>query len=532
VLGASSHRGSAFVPVSGSDRSALPGATRLGSVEPDASVAVTVLVRRREDARPFDAAALASSPAGGRSLWARGDAFAAARGASPEDIARIEQFATSYRLIVLEASRPSRTVRLQGRAEDACAAFNVDLGRYRHPEGDFRGRTGLVSVPQELGPIVAGVFGLDNRPQARPQFRIADPASVTAAYAPNEVAALYRFPTDVTGQGGCVALIELGGGYRQADLDTYFRRLDLPSPTVIAVPVDGAANAPTGDPNGPDGEVMLDIEIVGAIAPGARIAVYFAPNTDQGFIDAVTTAVHDQTNRPAVISISWGSSENAWTSQAQDALDQAFSDAAALGITVCVAAGDDGATDGVADGRAHVSFPASSPHSLACGGTRLEQTGSGTIAETVWNSGGGATGGGVSDTFSLPSWQTASKVPPSINPDRRVGRGLPDIAADADPTTGYQTQVDNEQVTVGGTSAAAPLWAALITLLNEKLGTPLGYLNPRLYAVPAGQNALNDITGGNNALDGGPGYDAGPGWDACTGLGTPNGQALLQALTG
>jgi kumamolisin len=499
----------------------VQGATLLGPVEPDQQVAVSVLVRRRGDAEPFDAAAR-------RDYWTR-ETFANARGADPDDLGRIEQFAASHGLTVVESSPERRTVLLQGPAGYACAAFNVELSRYSHPRGDFRGRTGFVSVPTELAPLVDGVFGLDDRPQAHAQFKIADPAAVTASYTPSQVAALYDFPA-ATGAGECVALIELGGGYTAADLDSYFARLGLTTPSVIAVPVDGGANTPTGDANGPDGEVMLDIEIVGAIAQAARIAVYFAPNTDQGFIDAVTTAVHDPTNRPSVISISWGGPESSWTAQAQQALDQAFADAASLGITVCVAAGDNGAGDGVSDGRAHVDFPASSPHALACGGTRLQQTGPESISETVWNSGGGATGGGISDTFPLPSWQANANVPPSINSDHRIGRGLPDVAADADPTTGYQIEVDNQQATIGGTSAAAPLWAALTALVNEELGSPVGYLTPILYATTAAAQALNDVTSGDNALDGAPGYTAGPGWDACTGFGSPNGQALLQAL--
>jgi kumamolisin len=519
-----------FVPVAGSDRSALEGAAVLGPVSPDERVTVSVVVRRRADAEPFDAAAHAAVPAAARTYWTRAG-FAAARGADPDDLAQIERFAASYGLTVVESSPQRRTVRLEGRARAACAAFNVELNRYDHPTGGFRGRTGFVSVPGELAPLVVGVFGLDDRAQTSPQFRIADPALVTASYTPDEVATLYRFPTGVKGEGECVALIELGGGYRQTDLDSYFARLNLTPPTVITVPVDGATNAPTGEADGPDGEVMLDIEIVGVIAPAARIAVFFAPNTDQGFIDAVTSAVHDQTNRPSVISISWGGPESSWTGQAQAALDQAFADAAALGVTVCVASGDNGAGDGVNDGHPHVDFPASSPHALTCGGTRLQQTGSGTISETVWNSGGGATGGGISNTFPVPDWQTAAGVPPSNDPGHHIGRGVPDVAANADPTTGYQIEVDGEQTTIGGTSASAPLWAALTALLNQTLRHPVGYLNPALYTIPPNMNALNDITTGNNTLNNTPGYTAGPGWDACTGLGTPNGQALEQALT-
>jgi kumamolisin len=487
---------------------------------------VSVLVRRRPDAEQFDAARAGVE---GRQ-WSR-ERLAQARGAHPDDLAQIERFATGHGLTVVDSSPPRRTVRLEGSAGDMCRVFDVALNRYDHPGGGFRGRVGHVSVPRALGSLIDGVFGLDDRAQARAQFRIADPAQVTASYTPDQVAALYEFPSDATGAGECVALVELGGGYTENDLDEYFARLKLPVPTVVAVAVDGTTNAPTGDPGSADGEVMLDIEIVGAIANAARIAVYFAPNTDQGFIDAVTTAVHDRTNRPTIVSISWGGPESTWTIQAQQALDQAFADAAALGVTICVAAGDNGAGDGVDDGRAHVDFPASSPHALACGGTHLEQTGPDTIAESVWNSGGGATGGGISDTFPLPSWQSAADVPPSINAGHHVGRGVPDVAADADPTTGYQVQVDNQQQTFGGTSASAPLWAALIALVNEGREAPVGYLNPALYAIPAGSTALNDITTGNNDLDNTPGYAAGPGWDACTGLGTPNGKALLRALS-
>ena len=302
----------------------------------------------------------------------------------------------------------------------------------------------------------------------------------------------------------------------------------------MPIGVDGGSNEPSGDPGSADGEVGLDIEVIGAIAPDARIAVYFAPNTDQGFIDAVTTAVHDTQNAPSVISISWGGPESSWTAQARQALDQAFADAVSLGVTVCVASGDNGAGDGVGDGKAHVDFPASSPHALGCGGTRLQADGTTITAESVWNSGsqGGASGGGVSDTFAPPDWQLSAGLPPSANAGDRVGRGVPDVAGNADPATGYQIEVDGRQLTIGGTSAVAPLWAGLITLLNQGLGKPIGFLNPLLYSLGRDTAALRDITTGNNTVAGSPGYDAGPGWDCCTGLGSPNGTSLLGTLIG
>lgn len=299
-------------------------------------------------------------------------------------------------------------------------------------------------------------------------------------------------------------------------------------PKVRSVSVDGGYNQPTGNANGPDGEVMLDIEVAGAVAPGAKIVVYFAPNTDAGFLDAIKTAVHDVRNKPSVMSISWGTAEVNWTSQAMQAMDQAFQDAATLGVTVCCATGDSGSSDGVNDGLAHVDFPASSPHALACGGTRLEGSGNTISKEVVWNegAGNGATGGGVSDVFDLPAWQGSANVPPSANPGGRIGRGLPDIAGDADQATGYQVLVDGQQLTFGGTSAVAPLWAGLTALINQKLGHAAGYLNPLLYSLPASNGEFHNIINGNNGA-----YQARPGWDACTGLGSPDGAKLLAALT-
>jgi kumamolisin len=324
-----------------------------------------------------------------------------------------------------------------------------------------------------------------------------------------------------------VAIIELGGGYSAADLSAYFGQLKIsPAPSVTAVAVDGADNQPVGDPNSADGEVLLDIEVVGAIAPQAKIAVYFAPNTDQGFLDAITTAVHDSLRKPSVVSISWGGAESEWTAQSLTAYDQAFQDAGLLGVTVCCASGDDGSTDNVTDGAAHVDFPASSPNVLACGGTRLESSGGAISKEVVWNQGtNGATGGGVSDHFPLPAYQAGAGVPVSVNPAKFKGRGVPDISGDADPGTGYQIHVDGKDGVFGGTSAVAPLWAALIALLNEQLGKPVGFLNTALYKK--GADGLRDITSGTNGA-----FQAGPGWDACTGLGSPSGQALLKVLKG
>jgi kumamolisin len=432
----------------------------------------------------------------------------------------------------VESSGARRSLVLSGTVAALSNAFGVVLEHYEHPHGSYRGRTGAVHVPAYLAPIVEGVFGLDDRPQCQPHSqRCKAPAALQAktgsvAFTPPQLAQVYHFPTGLDGQGQCLALIELGGGYRKADLQAYFTALGLPVPTVQMVLVDHAHNRPTTS-DGPDSEVMLDIEVVAAIAPQARIVVYFAPNTEQGLLDAITKAMHDTVHQPSIISISWGAPESQWTPQALQQIDQAFQAAAALGVTVCCASGDNGSGDGASDGQAHVDFPASSPWALGCGGTRLDARGATVTREVVWNdSPDSATGGGVSDVFPLPQWQQGAQVPPSVNASGQRGRGVPDVAGDADPATGYRVRVDGQEYVIGGTSAVAPLWAGLIALLNQHLGQPVGYLNPLLYEALASQNVCRDITTGSNGA-----YAARPGWDACTGWGVPDGTKLLQALS-
>ena len=283
------------------------------------------------------------------------------------------------------------------------------------------------NFPQELDGIVEAVLGLDNRPQARTHFRLQGAAAnrkpsaaAPAVFTPIQLAALYGYP-QATGQGECVGIIEFGGGFKPADLQTYFAKLKVTPPTVVAVSVDDGQNAPTGDANGPDGEVMLDIEVIGAIAPQANIAVYFAPNTDAGFLDAITTAIHDTTNKPSVISISWGSAESTWTAQSMTAMDDAFQAAATLGVTICVASGDNGSSDGVTDGGDHVDFPASSPYALACGGTSLKASKTAITSEVVWNDGARAARAVAgSAAFSpLPTWQSGLQTTGAEGATRR-----------------------------------------------------------------------------------------------------------------
>ncbi|MFZ0949347.1 MAG: S53 family peptidase [Candidatus Sulfotelmatobacter sp.] len=517
-------------PLAGSERAPLEGAQEIGPANPDETVDVTIRLRSRAGKKPIVNPDEFTKPIEKRTILSRKE-FEQRHGADPKSIALVESFARTHKLLVREKSPARRTVILSGTVAAMNEAFGVELKEYQHPTGRYRGRTGSIHLPAELHDVVEGVFGLDNRPQAKPHFRRrhgpagARAAAVSLSYTPTQVASLYNFPSGVNGSGECIALIELGGGYNPTDLSNYWSQLKLTkTPTVSSVSVGNGSNNPTGDPNGPDGEVMLDIEVSGSIAPGAKIVAYFADNTDAGFLNAITTAVHDSTNNPSVVSISWGGPESSWTQQAMTSMDEAFQSAAAMGVTVCVAAGDDGSTDGVTDGLNHVDFPASSPNVLACGGTHLVASGNTITSETVWNelaNNEGATGGGVSDAFPLPSWQSGAGVPPSANPTHNVGRGVPDVAGDADPTTGYVTRVDGQPDVIGGTSAVAPLWAALIALINESIGKPAGFINPLLYQNAGKVADFNDITSGNNGA-----YSAGPGWDACTGLGSPVGSQV------
>jgi kumamolisin len=402
-------------------------------------------------------------------------------------------------------------------------AFGVEFQHYEHPERDYRSHAGPVMLPGELKDAIVAVLGLDNRPQAETRFRLSE--NPATSYTPVAVGELYGVSAGATASGVCVALVELGGGYKLSDLETYFSGLGLAMPSVSAVAVDSGSNDPTGSTSGPDTEVMLDIEVVGSVAPGASIVVYFAPNTDQGFADAISAAVHDDTHRPQLISISWGGPENTYTVQATSVFEAAFADAATVGVTVFVAAGDNGSSDGASDGEAHVDYPASSPQVVGCGGTHLDAS-SGTIsAEIVWNDlpSGGATGGGVSAVFPVPTWQLSARVPTSANTGGGAGRGVPDVAANADPESGYQIRADGEDLVVGGTSAVAPLYAALSALAIAKAGKALGFINAHLYST--GDAAFSDITSGNNGA-----YRAAVGWDPCTGLGSPKAAALISSL--
>jgi kumamolisin len=505
------------VSLKGSERVLLPGARAIGPTDPHQLMEISVILKHRQP--------LSTAKTSGKFM--SHSEFASQYGADPAHIDRMRQFAKENNLQMLERGDEilRRTVTLAGTAAAMEKAFGVELTEYEHPDGSYRGRIGAIQIPEECASFIQGVFGLDDRTAARPHIRFRTQSGAfgsrvsDTSYYPRDVAKLYNFPLEVNGADQVIGLIELNGGYRPSDIRQYFQAQGLSVPVVHTASVDQAKNRPTTAQSA-DAEVMLDIEVAGSVAPGAKIVCYFTKNTSRGFIDALSMAVHDQLRGPRVISISWGAPESSWTQQAILAFDEVAQEAGLLGITIIVACGDSGSSDGVDDMQNHVDFPASCPHVLAVGGTKMVASNGVIHSETVWNDGsqGGSTGGGYSTVFARPEWQA--------NCVSNTHRGVPDVAGNASPETGYNVLVDGQQMVLGGTSAVAPLWAGLIALLNQKLQTRAGMINPSLYAINQ-TTCFRDITQGNNGA-----YSAQPGWDATTGLGTPLGSQLLQTAFG
>lgn len=559
------------ISITGSERLPLPGAKVVGAVDPSQRIEITLQVRRKKGS-DLDATIdkIASQSLTDRKYLTRSELGSHA-GADPNDLAAISAFAHDHNLTVSETDAARRTVKLSGRIADMSAAFGVKLQRYKAGKISYRGRTGALTIPEDLKDVVVRVLGLDDRPVVDTHYRIWQKSSNGAegalrkqnggkrsppaaraqgtSFSPVQLASIYHFPSDLDGTGQTIGIIELndvdsqgnptGAGYQSSDLQTFFQNLGIAMPSVSPIGIDGGANVAGQDADA-DGEVTLDIEVAGAIAPGAKIAVYFGTNTDDGFVQVLSAAVHDNVRKPGIISISWGQAEETATPQMLNGLEETLQEAAALGITVCIAAGDDGSADMVKkvwDKKPHVDFPASSPFALACGGTTLASSSKpGAPQETVWNEGaqGGATGGGVSNFFPKPSYQANVNVPPPSN--SAGGRGVPDVAAVANPTTGYSVFIGGTQQVIGGTSAVAPLYAGLVARMNQSLtgngGNPVGFLNPLLYALPNTGGPFHDVVSGNNDIynDLGGEFAAGPGWDPCTGLGSVDGTQLLAAL--
>ncbi len=563
-----------YVPLPGSKKSLLPNSRHAGPVNPSELASLTVRVRSAGDPRALEKRVYeqAANPLAQREYLTH-EQLAEQHGASKEDLDKVEAFAHQHDLFVVHRSAAARTIQLRGKLADLQAAFHADVGMYHHSTGTYRGRRGEIAVPQELQPIITGVFGFDTRPKHRAttsgrrstpsRTKASGPSGANRGHnagsgktgghaaaatgpgghngvASTEFASRYNFPTQsngttLDGTGQTIAIIELGGGYRTSDLQVFFNEIGVQMPSVASISVDETGDQPT-TPDSADGEVMLDIEVAGAVAPNAKFAVYFAPNNgDKGFIDAISAAVHDTERKPSVISISWGGPEDPTDQMGNNEYHNLFAAAGALGITVCIASGDHGTADLDAahwDQKIHVDHPACDDLVLACGGTQIDNG-----SDVVWNDGtafdpntlgggGWASGGGISDVFGVPSYQTAANTIVSID-NGKPGRGVPDIAMSA---TNYFTRVDRQEGASRGTSAVAPLMAALVALLNQAKQRNVGFLNPFLYSNVA-KGVVHDVTSGTNAITNTvEGYNAGPGWNPCSGLGTPDGTAILNNL--
>ena len=445
-------------------------------------------------------------------------------------VREVRKFAGRHGIDIVDVDFGRRRVRLRGTAAQLTAAFDANLASYRDERGHYHSHQGPLGMPEELAPWIRGILGFDSRPRLhRPlQSYAVSGAAAGKGLWPADIARLYGIEAPGRGLGQCIAVIAPRGGYLPDDLELAAQHIGAAFPSVAEVSVDNGRNAFGGGTTA-DQEVALDLQVAGAIAPAARLVIYFTDDSEQGLADAVLEAVHDTTHRPDVIAISWGASEADWSSYqpALDVLNAALADSVQLGVAVTAAAGDMLATNAAGDDRVHVNYPASSPYVLSCGGTRmtLDAAGTSIASETVWNDGNHGTGGGVSELFDVPDYQQGVTIPASIS-TQKTGRGVPDVAAAAAFSNGYRIFANRKQVVQGGTSAVAPLWAGLIALLKAESGSTQQRLHAMLYGDPT---LLRPIVTGNNK-DGPLGYEAGPGWNPCTGLGTPLGANILSKM--
>jgi kumamolisin len=456
-------------------------------------------------------------------------------GSSDEDINLVKNFFSVYELIITECHHGSAFIKLSGTAKQFNSAFKTTLINVVTPTKTYISYEGYLNIPQGLNGIITSVIGLDDSITFEPRIVRLDPNAVqdnrvSLPLTPEQVAKAYQAP-DFDGEGTCVGILELGGGWTTQNLTSTFSRIGLANPTVIDISVDGATNSP--DPStGASGEVMLDMYVVAGVVPKATLAMYWAPNTFQGFLDGFAAAIFDDVNKPCAVSVSWAAGESAFGYNTMLVYDEVLQAASVLGITITVSAGDAGAEASVGNPDLTINYPSSSPWVLACGGTSLYLNNDGTIAdEYVWNQGNAGTGGGVSAYYPLPDYQQKSLTYKTF-PDNIVHpltmRGIPDVAGPADPWTGYQFYcgTDNAFVQSGGTSAVSPLWASIVARCSKQV--KFGFIQPKIYAEP--DKSFRDITVGNNAGPGPVGYSATTGWDACTGLGTPVVTELIKVL--
>lgn len=561
-----------------SDKKLPEGAQPKGEINPAAEMEATVMLKSKGTDLAMDRTLKRIHA--GRQTFLTNEQLVEKFGPSEKAVTEITKFANDHKLNIEMDPRSGRAV-LSGEAGKFQDAFQIPLKEYTTPDGTtFRGRQGALAIPDSLHRHIEGVYGLDNRPHARSYARFLPMPEQTAemgqaskfveprdggrvatnpadapkggeapksgeapkgdapgggqaeprariGYLSTEIADAYKFPKQGMGENTSVSIIQLGGGMDMLNEAAYYKQHGLPMPEIKLVSVSGASTSPSGIPRY-DGEVALDSQIIGGIAPKAQQKIIFAPNTDAGFIDAVTRGTFEAAGeRPTTaISISWGQAEEAWTPQAMQGLSTAFKKAAMKGISIFAAAGDDGAVDNAPSGKFNTDYPASDPNVTAAGGTRLLIERGQISSEMAWNSSGGATGGGISQKFPRPDFQKDLNIPKNPQNPNFLGRGVPDIAGNADPSTGWKIKVGGVDQLSGGTSAVAPMFAGLSLRISSIIGQNTGPWNPFLYRQGMGGGAIyNDIIMGHNN-----GYSTAFGWDPVTGWGSVNGTAMLDAI--
>jgi kumamolisin len=511
--------------LTGSDAIFARDARRVGDLPEQAPIEVTLRLRARR--LPHAAAAEDVAP-----LLLDASQYAMLHGASEADMTTVAGFATAAGLAVASAEAGRRAIVLRASPAAFTQAFGVRFGVFERAGETCRSYAEPIILPPALAPVVQAVVGFEDARVAHTCFLRGRAAPPALALTPAMLATAYNFPPDRDGSGQRVAVIGFADGVAEDDLKAYADAMRGAAPRVEVVRV-CEPGAPDAVADNDHAGLTAMLQVLGALAPGARLTAYLTAASERGCIEALLAAVH-AAEAPHIICLGWGAAEECWTGPTARAIDGILRDAAALGITVCAATGDSGAALERDSDLAAVVLPAASPYALACGGTALAPGPAG-WCERVWNEGpeGAAGGGGVSALAGVPPWQTASRPPLSVRTGR-PGRGVPDVAAHAARQPGLLCLIGGSWLACGGTALSVALWAALLARIGQAMAetgdAPLGLVAPTLYRLV--QPGLFNVPamGGNETTGRVGGYFARLGWDACTGLGTPNGAALLDAM--
>jgi kumamolisin len=500
------------VPIPGTHRNVWRGTAPVADISPDAEGLLTAWLRpRRGGALDAERARTLGATLPAQRVYAARADIHSQTASDPQDVEALRRYCAKFKIEILETHW--RSVVLHGTLKDLTKAFGATVAIHETTDKRrFRHRSESLHAPPEIAALLTGVFGLHEWPRSR---AIGPLHGQTIPLSAQDVAARYQFP-DADGSGQTVAILQLRGVFKADDFSRSMQAQAVAPKLPFTKRVDNAELAHEIETE-KDIESAIDTQVAGALAPGAQLIIYAAPDSERGVLDAIRTAIFDRDYNPSVLSISFGFPEQLWTPAALTILDELFTAAALIGVSVFCASGDNGAETDY-DGSPHVLAPASSPFAHACGGTEIV-SGSDTTTESAWEK----SGGGFSERFEVPAWQSVASSAASAY-HAKPGRGVPDFAAQVRP--GYTVFFDGQRFAMGGTSAVAPAWSALAARINQKLGCPIGFFAPLLYRGAAGK-LFRDVTAGGNET-----FHAAAGWDPCTGLGVPIGPAIERALRG